>query len=41
LTYSGQFAHMNGHPLATGRAQDKQTTMARQIDYVALEYLDK
>jgi len=29
LTYSGWFTHISGHPLATGRAQDSESTPAK------------
>jgi len=29
LTYSGRFTHMSGHPSATGRAQDKESSPAK------------
>jgi len=29
LTYSGRLTHINGHPSATGRAQDGEKTLAR------------
>jgi len=29
LTHSGRFAHISGHPSATGRAQDRQSTPAK------------
>ena len=29
LTYSGRLTHVNGHPSATGRAQDGERTLAR------------
>jgi len=28
LTYSGRFAHISGHPSATGRAQDRESSPA-------------
>jgi len=28
LTYSGRFTHINGHPSATGRAQDRESSPA-------------
>jgi len=33
LTYSGPFTHINGHPSATGRAQDRESLMARPTCY--------
>ena len=29
MTYSGQFAHISGHPSAAGRAQDSESSLAR------------
>jgi len=29
LTYSGWFTHISGHPSATGRAQDSESTPAK------------
>jgi len=29
LTYSGRFTHISGHPSAAGRAQDRETSPAR------------
>jgi len=29
LTYSGWFTHISGHPSATGRAQDSESTLAK------------
>jgi len=29
LTYSGRFTHINGHPSATGRAQDREGLPAK------------
>jgi len=29
LTYSGRLTHINGHPSATGRAQDGKRTLVR------------
>jgi len=29
LTYSGRFTHISGHPLATGRAQDRESSPAK------------
>ena len=29
LTYGGQFAHISGHPSATGRAQDRESSPAK------------
>jgi len=28
LTHSGRFSHISGHPSATGRAQDRESTPA-------------
>jgi len=28
LTYSGRFTHINGHPSATGRVQDRESSPA-------------
>jgi len=33
LTYSGWFTHVSGHPSATGRAQDSESTLARPMFY--------
>ena len=47
LTYSGWFTHISGHPSATGRAQDSESTPAKNRCYTAgprnqlLEVLDK
>jgi len=30
LTYSGWFTHISGHPSATGRAQDKESSPAEE-----------
>jgi len=29
LTYSGWFTHISGHPSATGRAQDRESSPAK------------
>jgi len=29
LTYSGRFTHISGHPSATGRAQDRESSPAK------------
>jgi len=29
LTYSGQLTHVSGHPSATGRVQDRESTPAK------------
>jgi len=29
LTHSGRFTHISGHPSATGRAQDRESTPAQ------------
>jgi len=29
LTHSGRFTHISGHPSATGRAQDRESTPAK------------
>ena len=29
MTYSGRFTHISGHPLATGRARDRESTPAK------------
>jgi len=35
LTYSGWFTHIGGHPSATGRAQDSESTPAKDRCYTA------
>jgi len=35
LTYSGWFTHISGHPSATGRAQDSESTPAKDRCYTA------
>jgi len=35
LTYSGWFTHTSGHPSATGRAQDSESTPAKDRCYTA------
>jgi len=35
LTYSGWFTHINGHPSATGHAQDSESTPAKDRCYTA------
>ena len=37
LTYSGWFTHINGHPSATGRPQDSESTPAKDYMSVALQ----
>ena len=32
LTYSGRFTHINGHPSAVGRAQDRETSPVKDQD---------
>jgi len=29
LTHSGRFTHISGHPSATGRAQDRESTTTK------------
>jgi len=36
LTYSGWFAHVSGHPSATGRAQDKESSPAKDRRYTVV-----
>jgi len=31
LTYSVRFTHINGHPSATGRAQDRKSSPAKDV----------
>jgi len=35
LTYSGWFTYISGHPSATGRAQDSESTPAKERCYTA------
>jgi len=33
LTYSGRFTHISGHPSATGRAQDSESSLCHATNY--------
>jgi len=36
LTYSGRFTHVSGHPSAIGRAQDKESSPAKDRRYTVV-----
>jgi len=36
LTYSGWFTHIGGHPLAGGRAQDKESSPVKDRRYTVM-----
>ena len=38
LTYSGWYTHISGHPSATGRAQDSESTSAPKTDVIPLDH---
>ena len=38
LTYSGWFTHISGHPSATGRAQDSESSPAKDQRYTAVPH---
>jgi len=38
LTYSGRFTHINGHPSATGRAWDRESSPAKDPRFTAVPH---